>query len=414
MALRSIASRAFAATPKRGVIAPLLGLARVTSAIRPLTSLPLVTGLKPTVSAERNFATITYSPSEAKIGKPAPTFKAGAVVDGEITEVDLADYRGKWTVLLFYPKDFTFVCPTEIIAFSDAAPRFKALNAEVLALSTDTEESHLAWIRTPRKRIDHFGFAAPAADALPSAWFAQATTSPTLRAPPRMKRGGLGHMQIPIVADVTKAISADYGVLLEDIGIALRGLFLINPEGVLEQITVNNLPVGRSVDETLRLLQAFQFVAEHGEVCPANWKPGEKTMIPDPEGSLAYFETGATEDPDAEDPLAAGKGVVVLRSPQDYYDVIKEERAVVDFVAPWCGKCRQIMPFVNKLAAGHPGVTFAKFDTTEAALSELSAELGVKALPAFRFFKNGQPSGEVVVGYKKKPLQDAVEKLAGK
>mmetsp|Transcript_3009 Transcript_3009/g.4375 ORF Transcript_3009/g.4375 Transcript_3009/m.4375 type:complete len:379 (+) Transcript_3009:156-1292(+) len=378
MALRSIASRAFAATPKRGVIAPLLGLARLTSAIRPLTSLPLVTGLKPTVSAERNFATITYSPSEAKIGKPAPTFKAGAVVDGEITEVDLADYRGKWTVLLFYPKDFTFVCPTEIIAFSDAAPRFKALNAEVLALSTDTEESHLAWIRTPRKR------------------------------------GGLGHMQIPIVADVTKAISADYGVLLEDIGIALRGLFLINPEGVLEQITVNNLPVGRSVDETLRLLQAFQFVAEHGEVCPANWKPGEKTMIPDPEGSLAYFETGATEDPDAEDPLAAGEGVVVLRSPQDYYDVIKEERVVVDFVAPWCGKCRQIMPFVNKLAAGHPGVTFAKFDTTEAALSELSAELGVKALPAFRFFKNGQPSGEVVVGYKKKPLQDAVEKLAGK
>mmetsp|Transcript_2456 Transcript_2456/g.3885 ORF Transcript_2456/g.3885 Transcript_2456/m.3885 type:complete len:338 (+) Transcript_2456:325-1338(+) len=302
----------------------------------------------------------------------------GAVVDGEITEVDLGDYRGKWTVLLFYPKDFTFVCPTEIIAFSDAAPRFKALNAEVLALSTDTEESHLAWIRTPRKR------------------------------------GGLGHMQIPIVADVTKAISADYGVLLEDIGIALRGLFLINPEGVLEQITVNNLPVGRSVDETLRLLQAFQFVAEHGEVCPANWKPGEKTMIPDPEGSLAYFETGATEDPDAEDPLAAGKGVVVLRSPQDYYDVIKEERAVVDFVAPWCGKCRQIMPFVNKLAAAHPGVTFAKFDTTEDALSELSAELGVKALPAFRFFKNGQPSGEVVVGYKKKPLQDAVEKLAGK
>jgi len=157
-------------------------------------------------------------------------------------------------VLLFYPKDFTFVCPTEIIAFSDAAPRFKALNAEVLALSTDTEESHLAWIRTPRKR------------------------------------GGLGHMQIPIVADVTKAISADYGVLLEDIGIALRGLFLINPEGVLEQITVNNLPVGRSVDETLRLLQAFQFVAEHGEVCPAGWKPGERTMVAHPDGAMDYFK----------------------------------------------------------------------------------------------------------------------------
>ncbi len=121
---------------------------------------------------------------------------------------------------------------TEIIAYSDAFKRFEEVNAKVVGISTDTEESHLAWVRTPRRR------------------------------------GGLGHMQIPLVADVTKTIAADYGVLIEDIGIALRGLFLIDPEGMLQQITVNNLPVGRNVDETIRLIQAFQFVAKHGEVCP--------------------------------------------------------------------------------------------------------------------------------------------------
>ena len=139
---------------------------------------------------------------------------------------------GKYVVLFFWPLDFTFVCPTEIIAYSDAVKRFEEVNCKVIGISTDTEESHLAWVRTPRKK------------------------------------GGLGHMQIPLVADVTKTIAADYGVLIEDIGIALRGLFLIDPEGVLQQITVNNLPVGRNVDETIRLIQAFQFVAKHGEVCP--------------------------------------------------------------------------------------------------------------------------------------------------
>jgi len=204
-------------------------------------------------STVRKMGSISYSPPSVKIGSPAPSFSAGAVVDGEITKIDLAQYKGKYVVLLFYPKDFTFVCPTEIIAFSDATDKFAALNTQVIALSTDTEESHLAWIRTPRKK------------------------------------GGLGHMRIPIVADVTKTISADYGVLHEEIGIALRGLFLINPTGTVEQITVNNFPVGRSVDETIRLIQAFQYVAEHGEVCPANWKPGEKTMIPHPDKSMEYF-----------------------------------------------------------------------------------------------------------------------------
>ncbi len=123
----------------------------------------------------------------------------------------------------------------------------------MVAVSTDTAETHAAWIRTPRKK------------------------------------GGLGHMEIPMLADVTKAISAEYGTLLHEAGIALRGLFIIDPDGVLQQVTINNLPVGRSVDETLRLLQAFQFVREHGEVCPAGWTPGAPTMVASAEGSKAYF-----------------------------------------------------------------------------------------------------------------------------
>ncbi|KAK3270317.1 Peroxiredoxin-2, partial [Cymbomonas tetramitiformis] len=212
-----------------------------------------------TPNTQRFFSTIAYPSSSAFIGKQAPNFSAPAVIDGEISSVQLEQYRGKYVVLFFYPKDFTFVCPTEIIAFSDRAKEFEAINTQLIACSTDTEECHLAWIRTPRKK------------------------------------GGLGNMQIPIVADTTKAISADYGVLLEEAGIALRGLFIINPEGVLEQITVNNLPVGRSVDETLRLLTAFQFVAEHGEVCPADWTPGAKTMVPSTDGSVDFFASGATE-----------------------------------------------------------------------------------------------------------------------
>ncbi|EFJ41051.1 hypothetical protein VOLCADRAFT_68651, partial [Volvox carteri f. nagariensis] len=178
-----------------------------------------------------------------------------AVVDGEITKISLADYRGKYVCLFFYPKDFTFVCPTEIIAFSDRAKEFEALNCQLIAASTDTEECHLAWIRNPRNR------------------------------------GGLGFMQIPILADTTKAISARYGVLIEQLGIALRGLFIINPQGVVQHVTINDLPIGRSVDEALRTLQAIQFHAQHGEVCPANWKPGSKTMVADTEKSLEYFSS---------------------------------------------------------------------------------------------------------------------------
>lgn len=189
----------------------------------------------------------------AKIGQQAPQFTATAVVDGEFKTVSLSDYKGKYVVLFFYPLDFTFVCPTEIIAFSDRVNEFKAIGVEVLACSTDSHFSHLAWVETPRKK------------------------------------GGLGEMQIPILADTNHKISRDYGVLIESEGIAFRGLFIIDPKQVLRQITVNDLPVGRSVDETLRLVQAFQFTDVHGEVCPAGWTPGKDTIKPGVKESKEYF-----------------------------------------------------------------------------------------------------------------------------
>merc|ERR1712093_610668 len=195
------------------------------------------------------------SSASAQIQKPAPHFAGTAVVDGDFKKISLDDYKGQWLVFFFYPLDFTFVCPTEIIAFSDRVEEFKAIGAEVVGCSVDSEFSHLAWINTPRKQ------------------------------------GGLGEMKIPLLSDITKQVSRDYGVLLEDEGISLRGLFIIDPQGTLRQITMNDLPVGRSVDETLRLVQAFQYTDEHGEVCPANWKPGAKTIIPDPENKLKYFNS---------------------------------------------------------------------------------------------------------------------------
>ena len=188
------------------------------------------------------------------VGLAAPDFTATAVVDQEFKEISLSQYRGKYVVLFFYPLDFTFVCPTEITAFSDRHADFASRNTEVLGVSVDSQFSHLAWVQTDRKN------------------------------------GGLGDIAYPLVADLNKTIARDYQVLDEDAGIALRGLFIIDPEGVVMHSTINNLPVGRSVDETLRVLQAFQYVQSHpDEVCPANWTPGEKTMNPDPVKSKDFF-----------------------------------------------------------------------------------------------------------------------------
>ncbi|XP_061483289.1 peroxiredoxin-4 isoform X1 [Rhineura floridana] len=191
--------------------------------------------------------------SKAKISKSAPDWEGTAVINGEFKELKLTDFGGKYIVFFFYPLDFTFVCPTEIIAFSDRIEEFRAIDAEVIACSVDSQFTHLAWINTPRKQ------------------------------------GGLGPIKIPLLSDLTHQISKDYGVYLEDQGHALRGLFIIDDKKYLRQITMNDLPVGRSVDETLRLVQAFQYTDKHGEVCPAGWKPGSETIIPDPAGKLKYF-----------------------------------------------------------------------------------------------------------------------------
>ena len=189
-----------------------------------------------------------------RVGLQAPDFTATAVVDQEFKEISLSKYRGKYVVLFFYPLDFTFVCPTEITAFSDRYEAFKSLNTEVLGVSVDSQFSHLAWVQTDRKQ------------------------------------GGLGDINYPLVADLKKEIARAYNVLDEEEGVALRGLFIINPEGVVQHATVNNLPVGRNVEETLRVLQAFQHVESNpDEVCPANWTPGDRTMNPDPVGSKDFF-----------------------------------------------------------------------------------------------------------------------------
>lgn len=192
-------------------------------------------------------------PSCVRIGKPAPEFTATAVVDGQFKEIKLSDYRGKNVVLFFWPLDFTFVCPTEIVAFSEAHGKFVERNTVVLGASIDSEFTHLAWQNTPRTE------------------------------------GGLGQIKYPMVADLTHNISRSYGVLSEEAGVAFRGLFLIDKVGVVRHMLINDLPLGRSVDEALRMVDALTHFETHGEVCPANWKPGEKTMQPDPKGSKEFF-----------------------------------------------------------------------------------------------------------------------------
>lgn len=190
------------------------------------------------------------------VGKAAPAFELDAVHKGQFTRLSLNDFKGKWLIVFFYPLDFTFVCPTEIIAFSDAYEQFRKLGADVVGVSIDSKYCHLAWTQTARKN------------------------------------GGIEGMTFPLLADLNRQMASDYGVLNSD-GVALRGLFIIDPDGVIQHATVNNSGVGRSVEETLRTLQAFQFVREHGEVCPANWHPGSSTIKPDVSKSKDYFAHAA-------------------------------------------------------------------------------------------------------------------------
>ena len=188
-----------------------------------------------------------------RVGMKAPDFSATAVVDQEFIDIKLSQYRGKYVVLFFYPLDFTFVCPTEITAFSDRYSDFSSKDTEVLGVSVDSKFTHLAWIQTPRNE------------------------------------GGIGDINYPLVSDLKREICQSYNVLNED-GEADRGLFIINPNGVIMHSTINKAPVGRNIDETLRILQAYQYVESHpDEVCPAGWTPGDKTMKEDPKGSKEYF-----------------------------------------------------------------------------------------------------------------------------
>ena len=193
------------------------------------------------------------------VTQKAPEFSAQAVMpDGQFKTVSLSDYEGKYVVLFFWPLDFTFVCPTEIIAFSDRAKEFADLGVEILGVSIDSQFTHLAWTQTPRNK------------------------------------GGIGPTEYPLIADLNKQISRDYDVLLDG-GIALRGLFLIDKEGVVRHQVVNDLPLGRSVDEALRMVKALQHFEQNGEVCPANWQEGARSINPDVEGSKAFFDAEYAE-----------------------------------------------------------------------------------------------------------------------
>ena len=198
------------------------------------------------------------------ITREAPDFKAAAVMgdDSIVEDFALSSLRGKYVILFFYPMDFTFVCPTEILAFNEKLEEFKSRDAEVVGASVDSVYSHLAWKKT------------------------------------RVEDGGIGRIRYPLVSDISKEISSSYGVLLDE-GVALRGLFLIDREGIVRHAVLNDLALGRSVDEALRILDALRFVDERGEVCPANWEKGEEGMKASSDGVVDYLSKYAKKKAEA-------------------------------------------------------------------------------------------------------------------
>ncbi len=193
------------------------------------------------------------------VQKPAPDFTATAVMaDGQTAPLTLSSFKGKYVVLFFYPFDFTFVCPTEILGFSNHIAEFEKRGVQVIGCSIDSPHVHRAWRST------------------------------------KVEDGGIGAIKYPLVADVNKNIAREYGVLLEG-GMALRGTFLIDKAGVVRQVTVNDLPLGRSIDETLRLVDALQHTEEHGEVCPVGWTKGKTAMKPNPQGVASFLKENAAK-----------------------------------------------------------------------------------------------------------------------
>jgi len=187
------------------------------------------------------------------VTQPAPDFTAEAVLaNNTFGEITLSELKGKFVLLFFYPLDFTFVCPSEILAFNAKVEEFKKKNCELIGVSVDSKFSHFAWKNTA------------------------------------IENGGIGDIQYPLVADITKDIARSYGVLFDN-AVALRGLFLIDDKGIIRHAVVNDLPLGRSVNEALRMLDALQYHEKHGEVCPANWREGDDAMTPSAEGVASYL-----------------------------------------------------------------------------------------------------------------------------
>jgi len=194
------------------------------------------------------------------INKQAPDFTASAVLaDGSTKEISLKDYAGKYVALFFYPKDFTFVCPSELIAFDHRIGEFEKRGVVVLGVSMDDAETHAKWRDTP------------------------------------VNKGGVGALKYPLIADTSKAITNDYNVLHEQSGFSMRGTFLIDQKGVVQHMVCNNLALGRDIDELLRIIDALQFTEKHGEVCPAGWTTGKSGMKPTAEGVAAYLSENAAK-----------------------------------------------------------------------------------------------------------------------
>ena len=197
--------------------------------------------------------------SKAVVRHPAPHFAGMSWNKTKFEKISLDQYKGKYVVLFFYPLDFTFVCPTEIVQFSDKIAEFQKMNCEVIACSIDSHFTHKEWTKKDRKK------------------------------------GGLGPMQIPMLSDLSHQISRDYGCLIEDgddAGVSFRATYIIDGKGILRHMSINDLPVGRNADEFIRLVQAFQYTDEYGEVCPASWQPGKATMHADPDSKKTeeYWE----------------------------------------------------------------------------------------------------------------------------
>ena len=212
----------------------------------------------------------------AQVGQEVPAFQVSAVCpdtypDERTKDISLGDYKGKWIVLFTFPLDFTFVCPTEIVAFSDNFEKFEELNCQVIGLSVDSVYQHLAWINTERRE------------------------------------GGIGHLKFPIIGDLGGQIARKFGFYMDEQGFDLRGTVIIDPEGVIKHISMNQPDVGRNIDEVIRLVSAYHFTAEHGVVCPASWKEGGEAIVPTVDGSKKFFQKAAEEEaaevkPEQEEP----------------------------------------------------------------------------------------------------------------